>query len=566
MSIQLLYENGKGTVVDEYGKPEPMDYVVDEEQYALETVSSYTQYLFNLSHDKDGESDAMQKEDSKNDTDVPMREASARRSYTLYTVQDKQSSWEFTFEAQRWAQQYKRDPDSIFKKQCIDENPSSVLEQLMERLHQTFRELTVPKSAVYDFVRTHCTLSLKKARFQPVDRNRATVSFLDESAFHVNMKRSMAWSKKGSPAIVTVPKTRVQPETATAASQEKKARRLFWAYEHRNDQYPHMKGHYLVMDNAPIHMPDNIAKYITSRGYRYAYLSSYSPELNPIEQFWSVVKSKINATVDKITSQATLTAEVYNMCPSCTSFFETIEQVGEHAKAHLPVPTNASKTDNSDENHEALENTAIDESDDENQVITIPTSQPVAEIAEDFRRTHEDAILYAYQQMNEKQNALAHPIVIVKTISESSIVGPTLPSKRTFYDMDSNEKFCFNCSHTNPGYLQTLLTVSPYAKLLQKRKYVELSNDLCDLLNNDWTFVPHMKSVTSSNLLDQLRQLTRKFNAPSSYYLCRASGPITKSHQCHPYSMFTLADFDCRRNPASQMFTNIAVNIFKYGD
>lgn len=92
-----------------------------------------------------------------------------------------------------------------------------------------------------------------------------------------------------------------------------------------------------------------------------------------------------------------------------------------------------------------------------------------------------------------EQNALAHPIVIVKTISESSIVGPTLPSKRTFYDMDSNEKFCFNCSHTNPGYLQTLLTVSPYAKLLQKRKYVELSNDLCDLLNNDWTFVPHMK-------------------------------------------------------------------------
>lgn len=98
MSIQLLYENGKGTVVDEYGKPEPMDYVVDEEQYALETVSSYTQYLFNLSHDKDGESDAMQKEDSKNDTDVPMREASARRSYTLYTVQDKVRLFKLLFE------------------------------------------------------------------------------------------------------------------------------------------------------------------------------------------------------------------------------------------------------------------------------------------------------------------------------------------------------------------------------------------------------------------------------------------------------------------------------------
>ena len=59
------------------------------------------------------------------------------------------------------------------------------------------------------------------------------------------------------------------------------------------DQYSHMKGHYLIMDNAPIHKSEDIAKYIISRDYRYAYLPSYSPELNPIEQFWSVVKSKV---------------------------------------------------------------------------------------------------------------------------------------------------------------------------------------------------------------------------------------------------------------------------------
>ena len=51
------------------------------------------------------------------------------------------------------------------------------------------------------------------------------------------------------------------------------------------DQYPHMKGHYLVMDNAPIHTSVDIAKYVESRGYRCVYLPSYSPELNPIEQF-----------------------------------------------------------------------------------------------------------------------------------------------------------------------------------------------------------------------------------------------------------------------------------------
>ncbi|CEG64786.1 hypothetical protein RMATCC62417_01702 [Rhizopus microsporus] len=58
------------------------------------------------------------------------------------------------------------------------------------------------------------------------------------------------------------------------------------------DLYPHMKGHYL-MDNAPIHTSEDIAKYAESRGYRCAYLPPYSPELNPIEQFWSVVKSKV---------------------------------------------------------------------------------------------------------------------------------------------------------------------------------------------------------------------------------------------------------------------------------
>lgn len=59
------------------------------------------------------------------------------------------------------------------------------------------------------------------------------------------------------------------------------------------DQYPYMKGHYLVMDNTLIHTQEDIAKYIEPRGYRYAYLPPCSPGLDPIEQLWSVVKSKV---------------------------------------------------------------------------------------------------------------------------------------------------------------------------------------------------------------------------------------------------------------------------------
>lgn len=33
-------------------------------------------------------------------------------------------------------------------------------------------------------------------------------SVLDEPAFHINLKRGMAWSKKGTPAVVTVPTTK----------------------------------------------------------------------------------------------------------------------------------------------------------------------------------------------------------------------------------------------------------------------------------------------------------------------------------------------------------------------
>jgi transposase len=44
------------------------------------------------------------------------------------------------------------------------------------------------------------------------------------------------------------------------------------------------------MDNISINTLEGITQYINSRGYRCAYLSSYSPELNPIEQFWLFVE------------------------------------------------------------------------------------------------------------------------------------------------------------------------------------------------------------------------------------------------------------------------------------
>ncbi|CEG81748.1 hypothetical protein RMATCC62417_15909 [Rhizopus microsporus] len=147
---------------------------------------------------------------------------------------------------------------------------------------------------------------------------RTNCVFLDESAFHINLKCSMVWSKKGLPVVVTVPKTRAQTTTILGAISAlglikcslklpqppaRKRKRegyveltntgtvtghyfsFLKATMDEMDQCPHMKGYYLVMNNAPIHKPEDIAKYIISRGYRYAYLPPYSPELNSFEQF-----------------------------------------------------------------------------------------------------------------------------------------------------------------------------------------------------------------------------------------------------------------------------------------
>lgn len=63
------------------------------------------------------------------------------------------------------------------------------------------------------------------------------------------------------------------------------------------DKFSEMKGFYTVMDNAPIHTSQDIRTMIESRGYRVIYLPPYSPELNPNENFWAVLKGAVKRSV-----------------------------------------------------------------------------------------------------------------------------------------------------------------------------------------------------------------------------------------------------------------------------
>ncbi|CEG78228.1 hypothetical protein RMATCC62417_12866 [Rhizopus microsporus] len=205
---------------------------------------------------------------------------------------------------------------------------------MVEILKQHFVD-DVSRSTVYNFMTTQCNL-IKQAQFQPVERNNEEKTqqrydwvqkwqqtdldfttncvFLDESAFHINLKRDMAWSKKGIPVIATVPTMKVNAASILGAIsatglinvslrvpkciKKRKVGRGTDGYSigtvtghylsflkatlNEMDKYSEMKGHYLVMDNAPIHSLTDIGKYIHSQEYRYVYLPPYSPKLNPI--------------------------------------------------------------------------------------------------------------------------------------------------------------------------------------------------------------------------------------------------------------------------------------------
>lgn len=62
------------------------------------------------------------------------------------------------------------------------------------------------------------------------------------------------------------------------------------------------------MDNTPIHSPDAIDPIVKERGYINLYLPTYSPELNPNEMFWKVLKDRVKR--GKLSDLETLTSRV----------------------------------------------------------------------------------------------------------------------------------------------------------------------------------------------------------------------------------------------------------------
>jgi transposase len=126
--------------------------------------------------------------------------------------------------------------------------------------------------------------------------------FLDEAASHIAMTPDYAWAPRGERITDTVPRNRgtvttmigaltvaglvamMTVEGATDAD-------VFHAFvEHI--LAPKLKaGDIVVLDNLGAHKPIAIRNLIEATGARLLFLPPYSPELNPIEECWSKLKT-----------------------------------------------------------------------------------------------------------------------------------------------------------------------------------------------------------------------------------------------------------------------------------
>jgi transposase len=126
--------------------------------------------------------------------------------------------------------------------------------------------------------------------------------FLDETGVLLGLTRTHARSERGTRAYAVKPFYRGKKVTVIGAISIKRVVALMTmdnsmdgqAFEVFIEQclVPQLwSGAVVVMDNLPAHKVDLITSMIESVGASILYLSPYSPDFNPIELWWSQLKS-----------------------------------------------------------------------------------------------------------------------------------------------------------------------------------------------------------------------------------------------------------------------------------
>jgi len=128
--------------------------------------------------------------------------------------------------------------------------------------------------------------------------------YIDESGVDHNIIKEHCWIKKGT-ELVGERSGKARGRTSVIAAlhgedinapmtYQGTMNTMLFIYWVRHFLIPSLsKGQVVIMDNASIHKNNKVRELIESVGCKILYLPPYSPDFNPIENYWAVMKKNI---------------------------------------------------------------------------------------------------------------------------------------------------------------------------------------------------------------------------------------------------------------------------------
>lgn len=214
------------------------------------------------------------------------------------------------------------DNEIQFIQGCLEHSPDAYLNELQAQLHEGMG-CHISRTTIYSALKklnyTHKRVSRTALECSEVHRlqymfrigsryNAEQLIFVDESAFDRRTAyRQYGWAKKGQRAYRTSFYVRGKRYSILPAIS---IRGILWCHiiegpfntvQFRvfiDSLLDHMQpfpapNSVIVMDNASIHKDPSIVELVESRGMRVEFLPAYSPDFNPIEEAFSVIKAHI---------------------------------------------------------------------------------------------------------------------------------------------------------------------------------------------------------------------------------------------------------------------------------
>lgn len=132
------------------------------------------------------------------------------------------------------------------------------------------------------------------------------IIYLDESGIDENSVKEYAWTKKGQTVIGERVGKYKQRTTIIAALNQGEIIAPFY-FKGYTDSFVFITwltkcllpelvpGKTIVLDNASFHKMSDIKPLVEAAGCTLLPLPPYSPDLNPIENYWAILKKKIKA-------------------------------------------------------------------------------------------------------------------------------------------------------------------------------------------------------------------------------------------------------------------------------